>query len=119
MGDNVFDLSQDALQTLVYLSLAVGGIVTLFSARTRGPFWSVRPGLITVVATVGAALVATLFAVYGVLMSPISWGLAGIVWGYCWGLILVQDPIKLIAYRIFGKEHSGILVKEANARSYK
>jgi len=113
LGDIVLQLSDDMLRTLVYLTLSVGGIFTLFSARTRGPFWSVRPAPILLAATVGAQLVATFIAVYGLLVAPLGWKLAGLVWGYCLVLFLIQDLVKLAAYRIFDRRHSGFLVKEA------
>jgi H+-transporting ATPase len=113
LGDVVLQLSDDMLRTLVYLTLSVGGIFTLFSARTRGPFWSVRPAPILLAATVGAQLVATFIAVYGLLVAPLGWKLAGFVWGYCLVLFLIQDLVKLAAYRIFDRRHSGFLVREA------
>jgi hypothetical protein len=45
-------------------------------------------------------------------MTPIGWELAGIVWVYTLIMFLFQDQVKLLAYRIFGREPSGILVKE-------
>ena len=113
LGETVFHLSHDTLRTLVYLNLSVGGILTLLSARTRGPFWSIRPAPILLAATLGAQLVATLIAVDGLLMAPISWSLAGIVWVYSLGMFLIQDRVKLLAYRIFDREHSGFLVRKA------
>jgi len=113
LGDVVFHLSNDTLRTLVYLNLAVGGILTLISARTRGPFWSINPAPLLLAATIGAQLAATFIAVYGLLMAPLSWTLAGFVWGYCLVLFLIQDWVKLLAYRIFGEQHTGFLVKEA------
>jgi H+-transporting ATPase len=110
LGDSVLHLSQDALPTLVYLNLSIGGHLTLFVARTRGPFWSVRPAPILLGAVFGTQLAATLIAVNGVLMTPISWHLAGIVWGYCGALFLLQDRVKILAHKIFDRQHSGFLV---------
>ncbi len=113
LGDVVFHLSNDTLRTLVYLNLAVGGILTLISARTRGPFWSIKPAPTLLAATVGAQLAATFIAVHGLLMAPLSWTLAGLVWGYCLVLFLIQDRVKLLGYGIFGEQHTGFLVKQA------
>ena len=113
LGESLFELDHETLRTLVYLNLSVGGIFTLFSARTRGPFWSIPPAPILLAATFGAQLVATFIAVYGVLMAPLGWSLAGLVWGYCLGLFLIQDQVKLVTYRIFDRQHSGLLAKEA------
>jgi H+-transporting ATPase len=107
LGLNVFHLGTDQLRTLIYLSLSVGGILTLINARTRGPFWSIRPGRALMIATMGAMLAATFIAVYGALMTPLGWRLAGIVWGYSAGMFLIQDRVKLLGYRILSKEHSG------------
>jgi H+-transporting ATPase len=113
LGNTVFHLSSDTLRTLVYLNLSVGGHLTLFAARTRGPFWSIKPAPILLIAVLGTQLAATLIAVHGLLMAPLGWTYAGIVWGYCLVLFLIQDRVKLLGYKIFGGQHSGFLVKRA------
>jgi H+-transporting ATPase len=107
LGDSVFHLNSDVIRTLVYLNLSVGGHLTLFAARTKGPFWSIRPAPILLGAVLGTQAVATLIAVYGVLMTPLGWTYAGIVWGYSLAMFLLQDLVKLAARRIFFGEHSG------------
>lgn len=107
LGDSVFHLNHDVIRTLVYLNLSIGGHLTLFAARTKGPFWSIKPAPILLAAVVGTQVVATLIAVYGLLMTPLGWTYAGIVWGYCLAMFLLQDLVKLAARRIFGEEHCG------------
>jgi H+-transporting ATPase len=107
LGDSVFHLNSDVIRTLVYLNLSVGGHLTLFAARTKGPFWSIRPAPILLGAVLGTQAVATLIAVYGVLMTPLGWTYAGIVWGYSLAMFLLQDLVKVAARRIFFGEHSG------------
>jgi H+-transporting ATPase len=85
----------------MYLKLSVAGHLTIFLTRTRGPFWSVRPAKILWIAVLGTQIVATLIAVYGLFMTPLGWGWAGFVWGYALLWFLVNDRIKLLAYRIF------------------
>jgi H+-transporting ATPase len=41
-----------------------------------------------------------MIAVYGVLMSPIGWGWAFLVWGYALAWLLVNDRVKLAAHRM-------------------
>jgi H+-transporting ATPase len=53
------------------------------------------------VAVLGTQIVATLIAVYGLLMTPLGWGWALMVWGYALAWFLVNDRVKLLAYRIF------------------
>jgi H+-transporting ATPase len=117
LGDSVFHLSQDVVRTMVYLNLSIGGHLTVFAARTRGPFWSIRPSSILLLAVIGTQIVATFIAVYGFLMTPMGWTYAGIVWGYCLGMFLVQDWVKLAARRIFGEEHCGYFGRCAKNRA--
>jgi H+-transporting ATPase len=100
LGDRVFHFDRPHLQTLMYLLLSVAGTLTIFLTRTRGPFWSIRPARILLVAVFGAQTVATLIAVYGLFMTPLGWGWALFVWGYALAWFLVSDRVKLLAYRI-------------------
>jgi H+-transporting ATPase len=85
----------------MYLKLSVAGHLTIFLTRTRGPWWSIKPAKILLVAVLGTQAFATLMAVYGLgIMTPIGWGWAGFVWGYAISCALLTDPIKLLAYRI-------------------
>ena len=43
IGLEVLHLSPDVLQSFIYLKLSVAGHLALFVARTKGPFWSIRP----------------------------------------------------------------------------
>ena len=54
LGDQVFGLNHAHLQTLMYLMLSVAGHLTIFLTRTRGPFWSIRPARILVIAVLEA-----------------------------------------------------------------
>jgi H+-transporting ATPase len=100
LGERVFNLDRDHIQTLMYLKLSVAGHLTIFLTRTRGPFWSIRPARILWMAVLGTQIVATLIAVFGVFMTPLGWGWALFVWGYALAWFLVNDRIKLLAYRL-------------------
>ena len=107
LGDRVFHLDRPHIQTLMYLMLSVAGHLTIFQTRTRGPFWSIRPARILLIAVFGTQALATLIAVYGLFMTPLGWGWALFVWGYAVAWFLVTDPVKLLAYRIFGPIKNG------------
>ena len=100
LGDRVFDLGHPRLQTMMYLLLSVAGHLTIFLTRTRGPFWSIRPARILLIAVLGTQAIATLIAVYGLFMIPLGWGWAAFVWGYALVWALLSDRVKLLAYRI-------------------
>jgi H+-transporting ATPase len=101
LGERVFLLDREFIQSLMYLKLSVAGHLTIFITRTRGPFWSIRPARVLLAAVIGTQLIATVFAVYGILMTPIGWGWGLVVWGYAIAWFLLNDRIKLAAYRIF------------------
>jgi len=101
LGERVFHLDRAHIQTLMYLKLSVAGHLTIFLTRTRGPFWSIRPAWILLLAVFGTQLVATLIAVYGLFMTPLGWGWALFVWGYALVWFLVNDRVKLLTYRVF------------------
>jgi len=112
LGDSVYQLDRPHVQTLMYLMLSVAGHLTIFLTRTRGPFWSIRPALILLLAVLGTQILATLIAVYGVFMTPLGWGWAAFVWGYALVWFLVSDRVKLLAYRVFDPTDLPLLVRK-------
>ena len=68
LGERVYHPDRAHIETLMYLMLSVAGHLTVFPTRTRGPFWSIRPGRI--------------------------WAL--FVWGYALIWFLVSDRVKLL-----------------------
>jgi H+-transporting ATPase len=112
LGERVFHLDHGRIQTLMYLKLSVAGHLTIFLTRTRGPFWSIRPARTLWIAVLGTQIVATLIAVYGLFMTPLGWGWAGLVWGYAIAWALVNDRVKLLAYRILDPMKTTPLAKK-------
>jgi H+-transporting ATPase len=110
IGERVYHLDRPHIQTLMYLMLSVAGHLTIFLTRTRGPFWSIRPAPILWIAVLGTQTVATLIAVYGLFMTPLGWGWALFVWGYALVWFLVNDRVKLLAYRVFDPIAAPLLV---------
>ena len=100
LAERVFHIDRLQIQTLMYLKLSVAGHLTIFLTRTRGPFWSIRPARILWIAVLGTQIIATLIAVYGLFMTPLGWGWALFVWGYALVWFLLNDRVKLLAYRI-------------------
>lgn len=108
LGETFFQLSREVIQTLIYLKLSVAGHLTIFVTRTRGPFWTIKPAPVLLGAVLVTQAIATVIAVYGLLMAPIGWNWALFVWGYALIGFLLEDRIKLAAYRIFDR-HQPIL----------
>jgi H+-transporting ATPase len=100
LADRVFHIARPEIQTMMYLMLSVAGHLTIFQTRTRGPWWSIRPARILLLAVVGTQTLATAICVFGFLVTPLWWGWAAFVWGYALIWFLVTDPVKLLAYRV-------------------
>ena len=111
IGERVFHLNREFIQSLMYLKLSVAGHLTIFITRTKGPFWSIRPAKILLFAVVGTQLLATLIAVYGIFMAPLGWGWALAVWGYALVWFLIDDAVKLAAYRLFFTENRAAAIQ--------
>ena len=101
LAERVFHLDQAQVQTMMYLKLSVAGHLTIFLTRTRKSFWSIRPARILLLAVFGTQAIATLIAVYGVFMTPLGWGWALFVWAYALAWFLLNDRLKLVAYKVF------------------
>ena len=109
----VMHLDAATIQTAIFLNLAVAGHLTIFLARTRGPFWSIAPSPALLWSAVATKLLATLLAVYGWYVEPIGWKMALFVWGWALGAFVIQDQCKLVVYRLL--DHRGIKFRKEAA----
>mmetsp|Transcript_27522 Transcript_27522/g.74873 ORF Transcript_27522/g.74873 Transcript_27522/m.74873 type:complete len:161 (+) Transcript_27522:207-689(+) len=107
-GDHYY-LAYEKLTTLMYLKISISDFLTLFCARTRGPFYERLPSLPLFSAFLFATVVATLVAVNADIydgtypMEHISVQAACFVWGWNIFFFLVQDVCKLAIYATFDK----------------
>ena len=106
IGFIVLKLDPLVLQSFIYLKLSVAGHLTIFVARTKGHFWSVKPAKPLLLAVIVTQMVATIITVYGILLPAMGWGLAALVWVYALGLFLITDFAKLGLYKLL--DHTGI-----------
>ncbi len=106
IGTEVFHLNREVLQSFIYLKLSVAGHFTVFVARTKKHFWSIKPAAPLVLAVIVTQIIATLIVVYGFLLPAMGWSLALFVWGYALVAFLVTDFLKVWFYKII--DHSAI-----------
>ncbi len=93
------------LQTILFLKLLVAGHMTIFLTRSRSWMWKKPwPSWLLFLALEGTQIVGTLFAVYGILVEPIGWLWAGVVWGYAIVALFVLDALKVATYRFLLKD---------------
>jgi H+-transporting ATPase len=109
IGKEVFHMSNETLQSFIYLKLSVAGHLTVFVARTKGHFWTVRPAKSLLFAVIITQILATFIVVYGFLLPALSWKLALFVWGYALVAFFITDYLKVQVYNIL--DHSKIKFK--------
>ena len=77
-------LTQDQIQTAVFLQLVAGGHLLLFVVRTRRPFftrpWPAKPLFLAVV---GTQVLAVLMCGLGWFVTALPWTVIGLLWA-CW-----------------------------------
>jgi len=117
IAERVLHLDREVVQTLMYLKLSVAGHLNIFVTRTRGPFWSIMPARILLIAVFGTQALATIIAVSGLLMPAISWELAGLVWGYALVWFLINDQVKLLGYRILDPKGAPVIAQRGPAKA--
>ncbi len=104
-ADRVLHLDRELIQTLIFLKLLVAGHLTLYVTRNQRWFWS-RPWPSWKMFAVLEAtqLVGTLCAVYGVLVYPIGWTYALLIWAYALAWLPINSAVAIAARRLFDME---------------
>jgi H+-transporting ATPase len=115
IAERLFHLDRNAIQTFMFLKLAVAGHLTIFVTRTRKRFWSIKPAPILLWSTIGTKLLATIATVYGIFMTPIGWYWSLLVWGYALVWFVINDQVKVSVYKVFDQRLG--LLKLKNRKS--
>jgi len=95
-------LSYGKVQTIMYLKISCSDFLTVFAARTRGPFFIRKPATLLLAAACFAMGLSSILArtwPFGEL-EPLTWKEVGFVWIYCLVWFLAQDFMKVILYAI-------------------
>jgi H+-transporting ATPase len=101
-ADSVAHLPRDVIQTIIFLKLLVSGHMTLYVTRNQSWFWKwPLPALRLFVTTETTQVLGTLLAVYGVLVTPIGWPIALLVWAYCLAWLPVEGAIAMAVRRAY------------------
>lgn len=94
-------VSNDVIQTMMFLKLIVAGHSTLYITRTEGWFWQRPwPAALLLSATFGTEILGTIIAVFGVFVSPVSWEAVLFIWAYALLWFLINDAVKQGAYSL-------------------
>ncbi len=105
--DHKLGWDRGIVQTMFFLKLLVAGHMTIYLTRNQGWFWQKpTPHWIFLLAVESTQVIGTLFAVYGILVHPIGWGKAGIVWGYALIWILLLNAMKVLTLKLTHRNES-------------
>jgi H+-transporting ATPase len=98
LGLDVFHLDQVTILSFVYLKLSVGGHLVLLVARTKGPFWSVKPARPLLFAIIATQSVATVLVTFGILLPQLPIQYVAFIWAEMLGVFVVTDFMKVRLY---------------------
>ncbi len=105
IAEEYMHLSAPVVQSFIFLKLAVAGHLTIFITRTEDRFWrKPHPAPMLLWAAVLTKILATLFVVYGWFVAPIGWKYALLVWVYAIAWAVINDFIKVWAYKLLRKD---------------
>lgn len=104
IGKEFLHLNNEILQSFIYLKLAIAGTLTIYVARTKSFFWTIKPALPLFLAILITECISTLITVYGIFLPKMGWTLALIVWSYALVTTILTDFIKVLLYKKFFKE---------------
>jgi H+-transporting ATPase len=97
--------SAGMIQSMMFLKLIVAGHSTLYITRTEGWFWRRPwPAPLLLIATFGTEIVGTLMAVYGVLITPIGWRYALLIWAYALLWFVIDNTSKILTYWVLRRQ---------------
>jgi H+-transporting ATPase len=101
-------LTQEQIQTAVFLQIVAGGHLLLFVMRSRGtlfsPPWPARPLFLAIV---GTQVFAVLMCGFGWFVTALPWIIILMVWVYMLIWMVVLDLVKLAIYRrIAARDHT-------------
>ncbi len=101
LGEYMLHLNMNVMQSVIFLNLVIAGHLRIFSSRTQGYFWSLKPytGLFLSVVTV--TVVATMVVIGGWFVTPVRWELTVYVWIFTIIAFILTDLLKVYFIKKF------------------
>ncbi|MGH2414729.1 MAG: hypothetical protein ACRDEA_13790 [Microcystaceae cyanobacterium] len=108
LAERVWLMGPAKVQTYIFLNIALLGMITLYSVRAKGAFWSLAPAKTLAIATGISVIISSLISMFGLLIAPI--GFEGVVksWIYALVWLLIIDRVKLVLYSTFNRREAGL-----------
>ena len=101
-----FKLSNDLIQSVIFMKLIVAGHGTVYNTRTTDWFWKKPyPNKILFNASFWSAVIGSLIAIYGFgLITPTGWKWAALTWGYALFWFVFNDTVKMMVIRFYKRK---------------
>jgi H+-transporting ATPase len=94
-------LPVETIQSLFFVKLVIAGHGTIYNTRTDGWFWKKPyPSWLLFNSAFFTAILGTLIAVYGILITAIGWESAMWMWLYALSWFVFNDIVKVSTYRL-------------------
>lgn len=91
---------EPVIQSMFFTKLVIAGHGTIYNTRTDAWFWQKPyPSWLLFNATFSTAILGTVIAVYGILITPIGWEYAFWMWAYALVWFVFNDVVKIATYR--------------------
>jgi H+-transporting ATPase len=103
-GEFRLGLAQGELQTMAFVTLALGNQAVLYVLRERRHMWSSRPSNWVLASSALDIVIVSVLALSGTLMEPLGWPVIAAVFTAAIGLGLLLDQIKLPVISAFRVE---------------
>lgn len=102
---NISGFALAIIYTIIFLKLDVSGHSTLYLTRTGDKhFWEKPwPSLKFFLPAFGSRIIGTILALFGILMTAISWKWILIIWLYSTIWFLINDWVKVWAFKFYRK----------------
>ncbi|MCL4404254.1 plasma-membrane proton-efflux P-type ATPase [Patescibacteria group bacterium] len=97
---SVFHLSWGIIQTVYFLKLTVSGQMLIYVAHTKERWWKYLPSRQVIWAITGVQLVATVFAIFGILMPAIPVLYVVAVWVWCFIWLQITELTKVLDQKV-------------------
>ncbi|TRU69350.1 MAG: plasma-membrane proton-efflux P-type ATPase [Microcystis viridis Mv_BB_P_19951000_S69] len=108
LAGRVWQMTADQVQTYIFLNIALLGMMTLYSVRVKGPFWSLAPAKPLAIATGISVIISSLISMFGILIAPIGFEGVAKSWLYALVWLLIIDRVKLALYSIFNRRKADL-----------
>lgn len=108
LAERVWGMTADKVQTYIFLNIALLGMMTLYSVRAKGPFWSLAPAKPLAIATGISVIISSLISMFGILIAPIGFEGVAKSWLYALVWLLIIDRVKLALYSIFNRRKADL-----------